>query len=399
MSSILSASSSTRYCTLSSGITGGLVSASRSLKRPGVPMMMWIPNMQLRICGPLGMPPYTHADAILDACPNLVHSASICTASSRVGARQTATGPSPRRGVRLTDLRMSMKAGNRKPHVLPLPVLATAIRSLPALSTGQPWAWMAEGVVKPAFLTMEMSSGLRPASSKRWQGGGQSPPETVTSCTLRHSAAERSSGSADAAAAASPSSPLRFFLGASSSFFGVCALRLPALSPASSLSSSLLESSFFAFFVFLAAFFSSSFLFLPLDAAFSSSLSLLSSELESAARFFATFLTAFFFGFLVSSSLSLPLLSDISFFPFFADAAAFALGFGASLSLSSLLLSSFFAFLFLASFIFFFAASFFCLSTFTSSSESEEESDSTAFLLFLPLTMISSDRSIRIPFP
>jgi hypothetical protein len=45
---------------------------------------------------------------------------------------------------------MCMMPGSRKPHVLPLPVLAMATRSRPARAMGQACAWMTVGALNPA---------------------------------------------------------------------------------------------------------------------------------------------------------------------------------------------------------------------------------------------------------
>jgi hypothetical protein len=47
---------------------------------------------------------------------------------------------------------MCIRPGSRKPHVLPLPVLAMATRSRPAMATGHACAWIAVGALKPARL-------------------------------------------------------------------------------------------------------------------------------------------------------------------------------------------------------------------------------------------------------
>ncbi len=100
--------------------------------------------------------------------PNLVHSCWIWTASSRVGARMRAIGPSPgwRRGclkkriqsvthapqrLQSTDTHALMcnMAGNAKEIVLPEPVWAIATRSRPLRAMGHDWHWMGVGAGKP----------------------------------------------------------------------------------------------------------------------------------------------------------------------------------------------------------------------------------------------------------
>jgi hypothetical protein len=77
--------------------------------------------------------------------PNLSHSFWICIASSRVGARTSMIGPSPRlnSGCAL----MCTIPGSRNASVLPDPVSATPIMSRPESATGQPCAWIADVLV------------------------------------------------------------------------------------------------------------------------------------------------------------------------------------------------------------------------------------------------------------
>ncbi len=80
--------------------------------------------------------------------PNLSASSLICTASSRVGANTKAVGPA--RGL-LRNALMCIMAGNKKPQVLPLPVLAMATKSRPDIAMGHACAWMGVGAEKPAL--------------------------------------------------------------------------------------------------------------------------------------------------------------------------------------------------------------------------------------------------------
>jgi len=67
---------------------------------------------------------------------------------------------------------MCWKAGRRKPHVLPEPVRATEIRSLPWVTIGQETAWMGEGTLKPALVKAASTFGPNPASQNRIIGSG-----------------------------------------------------------------------------------------------------------------------------------------------------------------------------------------------------------------------------------
>ena len=60
-----------------------------------------------------------------------------------VGAKIRAIGPPPRAGFGLFLIRVY--AGIKKPKVLPEPVLATAIMSLPSKAMGQHYEWEANG--------------------------------------------------------------------------------------------------------------------------------------------------------------------------------------------------------------------------------------------------------------
>mmetsp|Transcript_7686 Transcript_7686/g.17204 ORF Transcript_7686/g.17204 Transcript_7686/m.17204 type:complete len:222 (+) Transcript_7686:579-1244(+) len=129
MSNIRSASSRTKNCT-SFKLTAPI--SIKSWSRPGVAMRTCGLSLQAFACGPLGTPPKTASEVILAKLANFWHSASICEASSRVGARTRAKGLAvwPFESSK-PALAMALKAGRRKPMVFPLPVLATATRSSP----------------------------------------------------------------------------------------------------------------------------------------------------------------------------------------------------------------------------------------------------------------------------
>ena len=95
------------------------------------------PLRRSRSWGPLGAPPYAHVLRKPPERPNLSASSLICTASSRVGASTHIVGPA-RGSLRVAA--QCMKPGSRKPHVLPDPVLAMAMRSAPRSATGHAWA-------------------------------------------------------------------------------------------------------------------------------------------------------------------------------------------------------------------------------------------------------------------
>ena len=61
----------------------------KSLSRPGVAMIACTPAPTSASCFSREAPPYTHAEHTPSGPPNRTHSFSICSASSRVGARTT----------------------------------------------------------------------------------------------------------------------------------------------------------------------------------------------------------------------------------------------------------------------------------------------------------------------
>mmetsp|Transcript_24468 Transcript_24468/g.82552 ORF Transcript_24468/g.82552 Transcript_24468/m.82552 type:complete len:265 (-) Transcript_24468:92-886(-) len=80
MSSILSASSSTRKRHAFRSVTGGESSARMSLMRPGVATTTaGRPRLSTPICGPFGVPPYTHATLTPAGVPKRSASKWICT--------------------------------------------------------------------------------------------------------------------------------------------------------------------------------------------------------------------------------------------------------------------------------------------------------------------------------
>mmetsp|Transcript_67998 Transcript_67998/g.191644 ORF Transcript_67998/g.191644 Transcript_67998/m.191644 type:complete len:268 (+) Transcript_67998:287-1090(+) len=89
MSSIRSASSSTR-CATSDRLTTPRL--RKSVRRPGVAIMMSEPRASSLSCGFASTPPYTSDVRIFDLKESFRASRKICEQSSRVGARTTALG-------------------------------------------------------------------------------------------------------------------------------------------------------------------------------------------------------------------------------------------------------------------------------------------------------------------
>jgi hypothetical protein len=136
----------------------------KSFKRPGVAMTTCTPLCRSRSWELFGAPPYTQVLRMPDDRPNLSASVLICMASSRVGASTSRVGPW-RASLRVAW--MWSMPGSRKPHVLPLPVLAMATMSRPLRAIGHAWAWMGVGALKPACLICER------ATQKRLQAEGE----------------------------------------------------------------------------------------------------------------------------------------------------------------------------------------------------------------------------------
>ncbi|MCY1538879.1 hypothetical protein D9M68_744410 [compost metagenome] len=105
--------------------------------RPGVPTTMCAPCSRLAICPRSATPPHS-VTTLMFSSARARRRISVVTwsASSRVG-HSTIAWMAKRRGFRL-DSSASAKAA-----VLPLPVLAWAIRSLPSKAGGSAAAWMA----------------------------------------------------------------------------------------------------------------------------------------------------------------------------------------------------------------------------------------------------------------
>ena len=137
LSSIRSASSSTRYSTPPSA---SVPSPMRSSTRPGVPITTCAPLIA-RTCYALSTPPNTAAQRTASSAESASY---VCSVSSRVGARTSARGPMPA----LLDRRRRASAGMPKASVLPLPVSAMPTTSFPESAGGHAQAWMGVGSLK-----------------------------------------------------------------------------------------------------------------------------------------------------------------------------------------------------------------------------------------------------------
>mmetsp|Transcript_43112 Transcript_43112/g.126763 ORF Transcript_43112/g.126763 Transcript_43112/m.126763 type:complete len:442 (-) Transcript_43112:40-1365(-) len=156
MSSIRSASSSTRKRT---PLSSSVWSRMKSVSRPGVATTRSSRRPRrviCRCCMWRGWPPKRHMVDAPNAFASGFASASICCASSRVGAITTASGPTAPGFDRRATI-ASHSSGMRKPIVLPEPVCAIPIRSRPTSEMGRDCAWMG---VRPVyfFVFMKLST-------------------------------------------------------------------------------------------------------------------------------------------------------------------------------------------------------------------------------------------------
>ena len=140
MSSMRSASSSTTYSTwLSTAFLASIWSSSR----PGVATSTSTPFFSSSVCGFMSMPPNT---TVLRSLVCLAYSAICCatwSASSRVGSNTSArTGWRAGEAELFSCLSRRCSNGSENAAVLPVPVCAAPITSLPVSTTGMACAWM-----------------------------------------------------------------------------------------------------------------------------------------------------------------------------------------------------------------------------------------------------------------
>lgn len=154
ISSILSASSSTTWLTLSSSIVP-LFKWSMSL--PGVATTTWAPLSNRDCCWPILTPPKMDTTRIEVYFEYFVISWVTWTASSRVGTNiKNCTGP--------LFLRRD-NTGKQKAAVLPVPVCAWPITSCPCKINGIDASWIGNGLAKPISSNALVRGGLTPNSS------------------------------------------------------------------------------------------------------------------------------------------------------------------------------------------------------------------------------------------
>mmetsp|Transcript_35477 Transcript_35477/g.114835 ORF Transcript_35477/g.114835 Transcript_35477/m.114835 type:complete len:218 (+) Transcript_35477:121-774(+) len=120
-------------------------------------MMACTPARYVCIWSRFGAPPYMATDLMPMHLPKRADSFSVCCASSRVG--DITSSPAPCRCGFHCCLCISTKAGNKNPRVLPLPVAAIPMTSLPWSASGQQYACTCDGPGKPALRSSTKSSG------------------------------------------------------------------------------------------------------------------------------------------------------------------------------------------------------------------------------------------------
>ena len=161
MSSMRSASSSTSQVVSASTTSR---SRTRSVKRPGVATSTSTPGASFFTWLKRDTPPSTSAVEICAPFDSLRIVSSICTASSRVGARISARAVF---GRRLSPSAMIFdRIGSAKAAVLPEPVWAMPNRSRPSSCAGMALIWIGFGSMKPAALVALKSWPVIPSSAK-----------------------------------------------------------------------------------------------------------------------------------------------------------------------------------------------------------------------------------------
>ena len=161
MSSIRSASSSTTQRAWSRRTWR---SPTRSVRRPGVAIRISTPRASWRIWAPRDMPPSTRAVVMRAPPASRLICCSICTASSRVGARSSARVVFG--SARPESARMWCRIGRLNAAVLPVPVWAMPRMSRPSSCGPMACAWIGVGLLKSARISAAVSGAARPKSAK-----------------------------------------------------------------------------------------------------------------------------------------------------------------------------------------------------------------------------------------
>mmetsp|Transcript_32020 Transcript_32020/g.107806 ORF Transcript_32020/g.107806 Transcript_32020/m.107806 type:complete len:244 (+) Transcript_32020:1238-1969(+) len=142
--------------------------------------MISTPWRNLKAWSSMEDPPTTTHVFMSMNCAHRATSAQICVASSRVGARTKANGPSSAKEAMRSfgSLEMYCSIGIAKAQVLPDPVSATPIMSRSSRPTGMAARWIGDGSLKPITSMACRISAAKPASAQLRSGIGARPPRT-----------------------------------------------------------------------------------------------------------------------------------------------------------------------------------------------------------------------------
>mmetsp|Transcript_2871 Transcript_2871/g.10915 ORF Transcript_2871/g.10915 Transcript_2871/m.10915 type:complete len:480 (-) Transcript_2871:101-1540(-) len=164
----------------------------KSMSRPGVATTPWTPRRRATSsCVRLSSPPTASVTRMRGTSPpaprsrpiasaKCVSTSCVCRASSRDGQSTTPIGPCPARvgPCSSSTSRARTTSGRAKVTVLPDPVNAMPIMSLPDNATGMPWTWIGVGRLMPFALSASTNWGGSPIASNFLIGAGGSSPST-----------------------------------------------------------------------------------------------------------------------------------------------------------------------------------------------------------------------------
>ena len=130
-----------------------------SNKRPGVPRITWGRLPSCCNWDSIVLPPMSGRISTSNIAPSTFASSEICLMSSRVGAIISTCSW-------CTSVWMRCNIGNKKASVLPVPVCAFAIISLPLKTIGIDCSWIGVGSLMPCFCKVLISSSQTPKDLK-----------------------------------------------------------------------------------------------------------------------------------------------------------------------------------------------------------------------------------------
>lgn len=133
-----------------------------------------LPRFSSAICSEIPVPPYTQTACKLRLFVNFLMSLPICMHSSRVGVIMIEMGPSVSSNGGWSSICLNI--GNKNANVLPLPVFAIPIKSLPDIMAGIACAWIGVGFSKPNLRRIFISFVETPHWAHVFIGFGQPRP-------------------------------------------------------------------------------------------------------------------------------------------------------------------------------------------------------------------------------